>query len=117
MIRAASPGEQTTSILAVAVQRAGLRRGSQAAAMVAAWAIAEHELGHELGEDGSLSAAVREYAAWWKQSERTAWRELQAFKAAFPEEGTPGRLAGLLHDVANTRRQEAVFTAPVLAVA
>jgi len=34
-----------------------------------------------------------QYAAYWKMDERTAQREWSRFREAFPEEGTPDRLA------------------------
>jgi hypothetical protein len=37
-----------------------------------------------------------EYAAYWKQSERSAQREWERFRKAFPSEEGPERLARLL---------------------
>jgi hypothetical protein len=93
------------SLTNVAVRNAGLLKGSQAAAVVVSWAVAEVELGHKLGhaEGGHLTAAVREYADHWRMSERTAWRELRRFKAAFPGEEHPGRLAAVLRSAVDLR--------------
>lgn len=86
------------SLLEVAVRRAGLRKGAKAVEVVSTWAIATAKVGHELGahEKGDLSSAIREYAAYWKLSERTAWRDLGRFREVFPEEESPARLAALV---------------------
>lgn len=117
-VRAAGPGEPSTSLLAIAVERAGLFKGGRAALIVAQWAVARQSLGHALGHDegGHVTAAVREYSAWWRETERTGWRDLRRFREVFPEEETPERLAELLGDV-RAKRKEAVISAPLLAVA
>lgn len=116
-VQRARPGEPSTSLLAIAVQRAGLFKGGRAALVVVQWAVARQGLGRPLGEEegGHVSAAVRDYAAWWRESERTGWRDLRRFRQAFPEEETPERLAALLGEVA-AERAEAVINAPLLAV-
>lgn len=81
------------SLLEHAVVRGGVVRGSQAASVVVQWAIAQRELGHDLGEGQGISAAVREFAAYWRKSERTAWRDVRRFRAVFPEHETPASLA------------------------
>lgn len=87
-----------TSLLQQAVERAGTVKGARAAEMVATWALAEASLGHELGagEGGHLSAAIREYSRYWKQSERTTWRELNRFRQVFPEQESPAAYAAAL---------------------
>lgn len=112
--RIARPGEAATSLLAIAVERGGIRKGARAGSVVVSWAIAERDLGRPLGDDESLSAAVRDYAAYWKQSERTAWRELERFREVFGEE-SPARLARLIGDVADVRQHDKLLTAPLLA--
>lgn len=87
------------SVLELAVRRGGLWKGARAAEVIVAWAIAEQELGHELG-GGAIEAGVREYAEYWKQSERTAWRELRRFREVFREDQTPARLARLVRAAA-----------------
>lgn len=117
-LRALEPGERGVSLLQVAVQRAGLRKGSKAAVAVVSWTIAVQALERPLGEPGGghLTAAVREYAAWWKISERGAWRDLQRFAAAFPEETSPARLAGVLAAALDRRAAERDVAAPLLAL-
>jgi hypothetical protein len=90
------PGTDGPSLLEVAVGRAGVIAGVRAVEVVTLWAIAERQLGHELGQGEGLTAAVREYAAYWERSERTGWRHLDRFRAAFPEDESPARLAGWL---------------------
>jgi hypothetical protein len=105
------------SLLQVAVVNAGIYRGSQGASVVVSWALAQRELGHELGdqEGGHLSAAIREYADYWKQSERTAWRDLKRFKAAYPGEESPVKLARLLSRELDMRASEGeLVSAPLL---
>jgi hypothetical protein len=106
------------SLLNLAVRNAGVMKGAQAASVVVAWAVAVEDLGHELGADegGHLSAAIREYAAYWKQSERTVWRELDRFKRAFPGEPTPARLAQIVRREADVRASSRtdLLAAPLL---
>ncbi len=64
-------------------------RGAQ---FLTCWAIVVQHEGRDLG-DGQLSAAVAEYAAWWKDSERTAWRHLAAFRKSYPGHDDPAELA------------------------
>lgn len=97
LVRKGTPGAQP--LMTVAYLRTGSARESiRALQMIQQWALARMVLGHDLGEEegGGVSAAVREYARWWKVSERTAWRELSSFQNAFPEEQTPAELAAQL---------------------
>ncbi len=103
-IRLARPGEpKGQSLIASAVVNGGIRQGGRGMATLVIWSMAEASLGRPLGEreDGSvvLSAAVIEHAEWVTQSERTSWRDLEAFRAAFPGEEHPGRLAAELRAV------------------
>jgi hypothetical protein len=111
----AYPGSRMNrdSLLNVAVRRVGVFKGAQAASVIVSWAIAVEDLGHELGADegGHLTAAVREYAAYWKLHERTAWREHKRFALAFPGEESPARLASVLRretDVRAASKQDAM---------
>ncbi len=90
-----------SSLLAIAIARAGMWKGPRACSFLVTWAIAERRLGHQLGSEdtGSLSAAIREHAKHWHQGERTAWRDLAAWQAAFPGEESPAVLARQLLDV------------------
>lgn len=82
-------------LMADALTRTGsIVKAARAAEMVVSWAIATERRGRELG-DGELSAAIRDYADYWKCSERTAWNQLRRFHAVWPkeEERSPARLA------------------------
>ena len=114
-IRRCKPGEPGVSLLQVTAQRVGVMAGGRAAAVVAEWAIATHKLGHELGQGGDVTAAVREYAAYWRHSERTAWRQLARFREVFPEEESPARLAGLVLEVSDASERR-LATVPALAL-
>ena len=74
------------SVAAVAMQRAGIRKGYRALLFIACWWITEHELGRD-------PENVDEYCDNWKQSRATGFREQQAFRRAFPEFATPSDLA------------------------
>jgi hypothetical protein len=80
-------------LMVVAMTNAGMRKGSSAMTFFVAWSMAEASLERPLGDGGSLSAAVREYSTWWKQSERQSWRELAAFRQAFGESSDPREFA------------------------
>ena len=89
--------------MAVAYANAGsYRAAGRAMSVLIAWGMAEASLGRPLGANvegrGHQTAAIREYAEWWKANERTTWRDLAAFKAAFPGEESPARLAAELRE-------------------
>lgn len=86
-----TPG--STSLLKVAAANAGPFTGGKAVGTLMSWAIAEAMLGRPLGDGQGVTAAVEEYSSWWKQSRRTTFRELAAFRKAFPSEESPARLA------------------------
>jgi hypothetical protein len=72
------------TLIELCVDRAGFRRGAKVMAFVMAWGSARDALGH--------SPAVEEYADFWKQPYRSAWREVATFKEAFPELDRPDAL-------------------------
>ena len=84
------PGKikRSNDMLAHIVRRVGLRKGRQVGSFMAAWALVEAKLGHE--------PTLEEYAAWWKESRATAFREQALFRECFPEETTPSRLNALV---------------------
>ena len=103
-------------LLGIAIARAGMWKGTRACSFLLTWAIAERRLGHELGSEdtGSLSAAVREHAKYWRQCERTSWRDLTAWQAAFPGEESPAELARQLldaYEVELSKRTDALSAA------
>lgn len=113
-LRLAAPGApKSTPLLGLAIARAGMWQGTRAASFLITWAIAERKLGHHLGADetGSLSAAIREHAKYWRVSERTSWRDLTAWQAAFPGVESPADVAPQLlelYDVELSKRTDAL---------
>lgn len=70
------------SLLALCIERTGSHlKGARIAAFIVAWGLARQELGD--------SITVESYAAWWKQSRRTAFREQAEFREAFAPLETP----------------------------
>ena len=118
-LRLLEPGEPGgVPLLAIAGQNAGILRAGSAVSVLIQWSIAEAKVGHELGQGEGLSAAVREYAKYWRMSERTAWRDLDRFRRGFPSEESPGRItAHWRAHVANTINQGTASTVPVFAAA
>lgn len=113
-ITVVAPGTDGASpILAIAIARAGMWKGARACSLLVTWAVAERRLGHDLGSDdtGTLSAAIREHAKYWRQGERTVWRDLAAWHEAFPGEQSPADLARQLlavYDLQLTKRTDAL---------
>jgi hypothetical protein len=66
------------------VKRVGIRKTRKVMGFMVAWAIVEQSVGAE--------PSIEEYAAWWKQSAATTFREQALFRECFPEETSPSRL-------------------------
>ena len=75
------PRDKRPTWAQVAIQRAGLKKAMRAMTFATAWAVVEKDLGEE--------PSVEAYSAWWKQSSRTTYRELAAWRECFPEFSTP----------------------------
>lgn len=58
-----------------------MRAAARAMTFATAWAVVEKDLGHQ--------PSVEEYAVWWKQSSRTTYRDLAAWRTCMPEYSTP----------------------------
>lgn len=95
-LRLVEPGETGTRLDTYAGRNAGLRGGIKATRTLLQWMVAEQALGRPLGAGEGTSAAVEEYADWWRVTVRTAWQHLDYFRSGFPGEDTPSRLATLL---------------------
>ncbi len=89
---------------AYAARNAGVRGSIQATRTLLQWMIAEQALGRPLGDGEQTQAALRDYAEWWRITERSAWDQLAKFRAGFPGEETPSRLAQLVARSAEARR-------------
>lgn len=72
------------TVLYVAYERVGMRRGIRACTFLVWWGIGSDEAGHAL--------SAEEYATWAKKSRATAFRELGDFREAFPGHDTPERI-------------------------
>lgn len=108
--------DRNRSVLELALRRGGVWKGARATETIVAWALAERALGHPLGlgiRHEGVSAAMSEYAEYWKISERTAWRELHRFREVFPEEESPARLARLIAHAADSRSEARAALADV----
>jgi aminopeptidase N len=70
--------------LELAFRNAGFRKGQTALVWALMWAVTRESKGSD--------PTVDEVAAWWKENERTAYREQAAFRAAFPTLETPAKI-------------------------
>jgi hypothetical protein len=77
------------SLLEQCVARGGVLKGSRVAQYTIAWAIVWRDLDRE--------PTVSEYAEWWKESERTAYKHQAEFREAFPEYATPAPFVPAIH--------------------
>jgi hypothetical protein len=71
-------------------RKAGYRKGTKAAAFIVAWGIYSDSLPE--GERAHMYG----YRLYWKESQATAYRELQAFHEVFPDDPFPDRIWALL---------------------
>jgi hypothetical protein len=72
-------------LLTVAAREVGLRRAIHVLTFMAAWDRARRALRKQ-------TLTLDEYRDWWRESERTAYRDQAKFREAFPGESTPDRL-------------------------
>lgn len=79
------------TLLQLATDRVGQLRAGRVLAFMIAWQTARRALGDEWPAEG-VEAQVRAYSAWWRQSERNGWRELDRFRQVWPDETTPSAL-------------------------
>jgi hypothetical protein len=94
------------SLLAVAGYNAGVMKAAQGVTFLATWFIAEQMEEQPLGGAGAtLTEAMTAHADYWNQSQRTSFRELRAFRACFPGEEDPRRMAAELAKRAELRAQ------------
>lgn len=77
------------SFMAVTIQRAGIRRGSDVCTFVLCWWAL-------MSDKGGDEPTIDEYADHWKVSRATAYREQQRFREVWPEFETPAGVADAL---------------------
>lgn len=83
------------SIMAKSIEGVGYLRAGKLLQVIACWAWSMSEV--DPWPEG-LSHRVWAYRDNWLMSDRTAWRHLELFRQAFPDEGDPTRIAGLVLD-------------------
>jgi len=69
----------------VGIRNAGFRAATRGLKFAMGWGLATADLGRE-------PASVEEYAEVMQESRATAYRDLQAFRQAFPNEESPERM-------------------------
>ncbi len=73
-------------VLFVALARkVGLRNAYKVLLFIISWGTVYE------ATDGPVGS-IEDYARWWKQNERSAYREQQLFRKAFPSDDNPNRL-------------------------
>jgi hypothetical protein len=87
----------------------GVRKGTRAAAFIAAWGIYSDQVA-----EGS-KATMYGYSLYWKQSQATSYRELDAFHSAFPDEALPDRIWAQARAAVESRRSLPAATAQAMA--
>jgi len=93
----------------VVVEKVGWREGLRAVTFLAAWGLATDALGHPV--------SMKEYAAYWKQSEALTYRERVAFGTVWPESvDNPEVVWEPIKRQVRNRSSKAVAAADVLAV-
>jgi hypothetical protein len=85
-----------TSLIELCVARGGWRKGTKVCSFIMAWAWASRSLGRPI--------TVEEYAEWWREDWRTAYRHQALFRELFGEERDPQEAA----DIVNRARADAV---------
>lgn len=75
-------------LLTIASRQIGMRRAFRVLTFMAAWDRARKAMRRE-------TITLQEYRDWWRETERTAYRDQALFREAFPDEATPDRLLDL----------------------
>jgi hypothetical protein len=75
---------KTKTLVQHASENVGKLQAYRAVTFVVCWAITQEGLRHP--------PTLEEYAEWWGETLRTAFREQERFRKAFPGERTPQRL-------------------------
>jgi hypothetical protein len=83
--------ESGEPLLTIAARRVGLRRAFRVLTFMAAWDRARRAL-------DKRPIGLEDYREWWRETERTAYREQALFREAFPGESTPDRLLDLAYE-------------------
>lgn len=92
-LRLPEPGERTVTLIDYAVGHGGVLRGGRVLSFMIAWQTAQNAAGDDWPD--TVTQQVVAYSAYWKQSERTGWRELKRFRDVFAGEESPSRVMAL----------------------
>lgn len=85
------------SLYAIAAGRIGQKRGRAVIAFVMQWSIAMQALDRQ-------TLTLDEYAEYWGETRRTAFRHQSEFRAAFPGQQTPDQVVQLARAVWDSRQ-------------
>jgi len=66
---------QPRTLLELAISKVGVLKGARVCAFVCQWTIAAQAIGRPI--------TIEEYADWWSESERTAYRHQAEFRRVF----------------------------------
>lgn len=98
------------TLLELAISRQGIVKGSQTMTFIVSWGMADQAHGGPI--------TLEEYAAHWKVSRATAFREQARFREAFPEHATPQAIVDRLRATQRAMDSEVdVSYAPLSVVA
>lgn len=75
-------------LLTIAARQLGMRRAFRVLTFMAAWDRARKAMRKQ-------TLTLHDYCEWWRETERTAYRDQALFREAFPGETSPDRLLDL----------------------
>lgn len=75
-------------VLALCVQKGGIRKGRKVAQFIVEWELATRSYGRQI--------SAEEFARWWKEGPATTYRRLALFRELFPELGERGKPGDLI---------------------
>lgn len=81
----AAMSKHQPTVMEFAIGKAGVLKGGRVCAFIASWTITSQALGRDI--------TIEEYADWWNESERTAYRHLADFRRVFGPGTTPQTIA------------------------
>jgi hypothetical protein len=73
------------SIMEACIAKLGVVKGSRVCSFIVSWCITSNAYGREI--------TVEEYAEWWREHIRTAYREQARFREVFPHLANPQVIA------------------------
>ena len=67
--------KQPRTLMEMAVSKVGIYKGARVCAFICQWSMCAQALGHDI--------TIEEYADWWKESIRSAYRHQAEFRSVF----------------------------------